>query len=337
MAQLPQVPDDAQLTPLPKVPENAQLTSLPQIPDDAQLTPSSTKKGYGEAVGGGLYSGAKDFLSVIPNIVGTAYSQNISPQRAFMQQIGDQIRNMAQGQAEEDRTPEASWQGRTLHAMEHLPLVGGYVQQAESGSQPTLTEPSSNSGGYKTNYASPDALESGIRAATALAVAPKLTASIFNRIKQPSAGKPLGEVPGATKLVETPEQVAIRLQRAKLAEIEANQLTPEPIKPYEPKFKPTAKPYYAKGVPDFKSYATTSPKPVVPSKLTAPENLIKSSAGKPLGEVPGATKLVETPEQVAIRLQRAKLAEIEANQLKPKARVEGMKYAGLPYKLPKGR
>ena len=118
----------------------------------ASHTQARTPGNYAGAVGGGLAEGAKDFVS---GTYGTL-RHPIETGKSLAKQLDEFF------QTPED---EASWQGNLLKAAEKFPVVGGYVQQAETGG---------------TTPGSPEALRAGVRASTALAVGPK-TAELITK------------------------------------------------------------------------------------------------------------------------------------------------------------
>ena len=142
----------------------------------ASHTQARTPGNYAGAVGGGLAEGAKDFVS---GTYGTL-RHPIETGKSLAKQLDEFF------QTPED---EASWQGNLLKAAEKFPVVGGYVQQAETGG---------------TTPGSPEALRAGVRASTALAVGPKtaeLIAKAGPRAITESAKSGLRKVTGTTPKV----------------------------------------------------------------------------------------------------------------------------------------
>jgi hypothetical protein len=152
-------------------------------------------------MGKGVVAGAGDFLGAIPQAFKTAYDQNISPVKALVDPIAGQVRDFAKAGVENQEHPEASASGNVLNFAENLPLVGGYVKQVEAGSKPTMTAPASADGGYQANYASPEAIGAGMRAATALAIAPKVAGETLGAAGD--AGKTIGAAGKAVRNVAT--------------------------------------------------------------------------------------------------------------------------------------
>lgn len=147
---------------------------------------------YHKAIASGVAEGAKDFAE-------GAYNTARHPIDTASG-LADQLEDFAN--TKED---EASWQGNLLKTMEHTPIVGGYVQQAESGGSGT---------------ASPESVKAGVRAATSLAVAPEATSAAvagLAKLKLP-APRAVREL-----VKDTQKANAMEAEKAKAADAEHAQ------------------------------------------------------------------------------------------------------------------
>lgn len=129
--------------------ENGNPVSSPSA-QTAQPQTSHTSLDYAMATGKGAAQGAGDFLSGVYNTVRHPIDTVTG--------LAHQVKDFAN--TKED---ESSWQGNLLKAMEHTPIIGGYVQQAEQGG---------------TTPGNPQALQAGMRASTGLAVLPKIASGV---------------------------------------------------------------------------------------------------------------------------------------------------------------